>query len=77
MSMNNELKSKINRLISWWPRGAPSAASYLNRQGYSHDLLTNYKKSGWIQSFITICNCDSQFGVCLMARKLEKKNSLW
>jgi hypothetical protein len=51
MSMNNELKSKINRLISWWPRGAPVAASYLNKQGYSHDLLTKYKKSGWIQSF--------------------------
>ena len=51
MSMRNEIKSKINRLISWWPRGIPVAASYLNKQGYSHDLLTKYKKSGWIQSF--------------------------
>ena len=51
MSMPNEKKSKINRLISQWPRGTPAAASYLNRQGFSHDLLTQYKKSGWIQSF--------------------------
>ena len=51
MSMRNETKSKINRLISWWPRGAPATASYLNKQGFSHDLLTKYKKSGWIQSF--------------------------
>ena len=51
MSMHNEIKSKINRLISWWPRGAPAAAAYLNKQGFSHDLLTKYKKSGWLQSF--------------------------
>jgi hypothetical protein len=49
--MRNETKSKINRLISQWSRGAPATASYLNRQGFSHDLLTKYKKSGWIQSF--------------------------
>ena len=51
MSMRNEKKSKINRLISQWPRGTLFAASYLNTQGFSHDLLTRYKKSGWIQSF--------------------------
>lgn len=51
MSMHNERKSKINRLISQWPRGTPATASYLNIQGFSHDLLTKYKKSGWIQSF--------------------------
>jgi len=51
MSMANETKSKINRLVSQWPRGTPAAASYLNTLGFSHDLLTKYKKSGWIQSF--------------------------
>jgi len=51
MSMPNETKSKINRLVSQWPRGTPAAASYLNTKGFSHDLLTQYKKSGWIQSF--------------------------
>ena len=49
--MRNETKSKINRLISHWPRGTPATASYLNTQGFSHDLLTKYKKSGWVQSF--------------------------
>lgn len=51
MSMGDETKSKINRLISGWPRGAPAAACYLNAQGFSHNLLTRYKKSGWLGSF--------------------------
>ncbi len=51
MSMHNETKSKINRLISQWPRGTPATASHLNTEGFSHDLLTKYKKSGWVQSF--------------------------
>ncbi len=49
--MSQEVKTKINRLISQWPRGAVSAASYLNSLGFGHDLLVRYKKSGWIQSF--------------------------
>ena len=49
--MRNEKPSKINRLISQWPRGAPATASFLSKRGFSHNLLTRYKKSGWIQSF--------------------------
>ena len=49
--MSQEIKTKINRLINQWPRGTVSAASYLKRLGFSHDLLIRYKKSGWIQSF--------------------------
>jgi len=49
--MSTEIKTKINRLINQWPRGTVGAASYLNASGFSHDLLTRYKKSGWIQSF--------------------------
>jgi len=49
--MRNETKSKINRLISQWPRGTLATASYLNTEGFSHDLLTKYKKSGWVQPF--------------------------
>ena len=49
--MNNEIKSKINQLISGWPKGTVAAASYLNKKGFSYDLLTTYKKSAWIQSF--------------------------
>ena len=51
MTMSQEIKTKINRLISQWPRGPVSAASYLNTLGFGHDLLVRYKKSGWIQSF--------------------------
>ena len=51
MSMSNKTTSKINRLVTQWPRGTPATASYLNLKGYSHDLLTKYKKSGWIHSF--------------------------
>lgn len=51
MIMSTEIKTKINRLINQWPRGTVGAASYLNASGFSHDLLTRYKKSGWIQSF--------------------------
>jgi len=51
MTMSQEVKAKINRLISQWHRGTVSAASYLNTLGFSHDLLVRYKKSGWIQSF--------------------------
>lgn len=37
--------------MSNWPRGTIATASYLEKQGYSHNLLTRYKKSNWIQSF--------------------------
>ena len=49
--MSQQIKAKINRLISQWPRGTVSVASYLNTLGFGHDLLVRYKKSGWIQSF--------------------------
>jgi len=49
--MSKEIKSKINRLISQWPRGTVSAVSYLNTLSFSHDLLVRYKKSGWVESF--------------------------
>ncbi len=51
MIMTHETKTKINRLINQWPKGTVGAASYLNASGFSHDLLTRYKKSGWIQSY--------------------------
>jgi hypothetical protein len=51
MIMSKEIKSKINRLVNQWPKGTVSAASYLNKLGFSYDLLVRYKRSGWIQSF--------------------------
>jgi len=49
--MGNEKKSKINQLISKWPRGIVATASYLRQQGFTYDLLTKYRRSGWIKSF--------------------------
>jgi len=49
--MNSIKRTKINQLIRQWPRGTVGTASHLNSEGYSHDLLTKYKKSGWIESF--------------------------
>jgi hypothetical protein len=49
--MSNEKQSKINRLISQWHRGTAATASYLNRLGFEHVLLTKYRRGGWLQSF--------------------------
>ncbi len=49
--MSTQTRTKINRLINQWPRGTVGAASYLNASGFSHSLLTRYKKGGWLQSF--------------------------
>ncbi len=49
--MSNEYNTKINKLVSHWPKGTVAATSYLEKQGYSLSLLTRYKKSKWIQSF--------------------------
>jgi len=34
-----------------WMMGAPAATSYLNRKGFSRELLVKYKNSGWLESF--------------------------
>ena len=49
--MGNEKTSKINQLIREWARGTVATASYLKRQGFTYDLLTKYRRSGWIKSF--------------------------
>jgi len=51
MIMSNEIKTKINQLISQWPRGTVAVSSHLNASGFSYDLLTRYKQSGWLKSF--------------------------
>jgi hypothetical protein len=51
MNMSQQVKTKINRLITQWPRGTVGAASYLNTLGFGYDLLVKYKKSGWIEPF--------------------------
>jgi hypothetical protein len=49
--MGRQVKTKINRLITQWPKGTVGVASYLNTLGFGHDLLVKYKNSGWIDSF--------------------------
>lgn len=49
--MGNGKTSKINQLISKWLRGTVATASYLKRQGFTYDLLTKYRRGGWIKSF--------------------------
>ncbi len=49
--MGTEKKTKINRLIDMWMVGAPSTTSFLAYSGFSRDLLTKYKNSGWLEPF--------------------------
>ena len=49
--MGTEKKTKINRLIDMWTVGAPSTTSFLAYSGFSRDLLTKYKNSGWLEPF--------------------------
>jgi hypothetical protein len=49
--MGNEKTSKINQLISKWPRGTVATASHLKQHRFTYDLLTKYRRSGWIKSF--------------------------
>ena len=42
--------SKLNHLITSWPKNAIYLISWLQNQGYSNQLLLKYKKSNWIKS---------------------------
>ena len=43
-------RTKINKLVSNWPRGTVYTASYLKRLGYNYDLIRFYKMRHWIES---------------------------
>lgn len=43
-------KRKINQLISGWPEGAVYLTSWLNKEGFSNQLLKKYKSSEWLKS---------------------------
>lgn len=49
-SMITHNRSKINKLISQWPKGTVSTVSYLQSQSYSRKLLNSYKNSRWLVS---------------------------
>ncbi len=47
-TMSTQNGSKINKLISEWPKGTVSTVWYLESHGYSRKLLTKYKNSRWL-----------------------------
>ena len=42
--------SKINQLISDWPKGSVKLSPELTKKGYPPDLIKIYVKSGWLES---------------------------
>ena len=47
--MSTEKPSKLNWLLSFQPRNIVLLSSWLKNQGYSLELVRNYKKSGWLK----------------------------
>jgi hypothetical protein len=48
--MSSHNGSKINKLISEWPKGTVSTVKYLQSRGFSRKLLNKYKNSKWLAS---------------------------
>ncbi len=48
--MNIQNRSKINSLISNWPKNTILVTSYLHEIGISNQLLAVYKKNKWVKS---------------------------
>ncbi len=51
--MNTQKETKINRLLRRQPAGTILAVAWLTEEGYSPELLKQYKKSGWFDSIGT------------------------
>ncbi|MFT6165162.1 MAG: hypothetical protein ACJA1T_000953 [Zhongshania aliphaticivorans] len=51
--MNTQKLSKINRLLCRQPAGTALAVAWLTQEGYSPELLKQYRKSGWFDSIGT------------------------
>lgn len=49
--MSTEKPTKINKLLQQAPSGVVLASSWLSEQGYSPELIRNYKKSKWFEAF--------------------------
>jgi hypothetical protein len=49
--MRKENSTKINRLLQQTPAGVVLVSNWLSLQGYSPELIRNYKKSKWLSSF--------------------------
>lgn len=49
--MNTEKPTKINKLLLKVPSGIVLASKWLGELGYSSELIRNYKRSNWFESF--------------------------
>jgi hypothetical protein len=49
--MSTGKPTKINKLLQQTPSGVVLASSWLSEQGYSPELIRNYKKSKWLRAF--------------------------
>jgi hypothetical protein len=45
------MSTKINQLFRKWPKDTIAAASWLREQGIPRDLLSYYRRSGWMTGF--------------------------
>ena len=48
--MNIDKKGKLNELLKHWRPGVLFFSSWLNKHGYSDQLMQQYRKSGWFSS---------------------------
>jgi hypothetical protein len=45
------MSTKINQLLQKWPKDTIATASWLREQGVPRDLLSYYRRSGWMSGF--------------------------
>lgn len=45
------MSTKINQILKKWPKDTIAAASWLREQGIPRDLLSYYRRSGWMTGF--------------------------
>ena len=49
-SMNTINRTKINRLVSNWPKGTIGTVSFFQSYDVGYDLLNYYKKANWVEA---------------------------
>lgn len=49
-TMNIEQGNKLNQLLQYWQSGGLFFSTWLNKNGYSDQLMQQYRKSGWFSS---------------------------
>jgi len=48
--MNIENKDKLNQLLKCWQPGGLLFSAWLKKNGYSDQLMQQYRKSGWFST---------------------------